>query len=70
MKRYVYPDFKALRFRYKGGRINCFWKDLFRFYIKRNCYSIFGVNTIGFNLKRFVIFWESFFEGIKHLIRR
>ena len=61
--RYVYPDFYALRFRYKGGAINCFWKDLFGFSIKK-----MGTNTIVFNYARFRIFWRSFFEGIKHLI--
>ena len=68
--RYIYPDFKALRFRYKGGAINCFWKDLFRFYIKSNSYRYScKFNTkIGFNWSRFIIFWKSFFEGIKHLI--
>jgi len=61
--RYVYPDFKALRFNYKGGMINCFWKDLFGFSFKK-----IGTNTISFNYARFSIFWEGFFEGIKHLI--
>ena len=60
--RYVYPDFKALRFRYEGGGVNCFWKNLLGFSIKR-----VGLYTISFSYARFAIFWEGFFEGVKKL---
>ena len=60
--RYVYPDLKALRFGYKGGAINCFWKDLLGFSVKRT-----GLYEISFNYARFGIFWSGFFEGIKRL---
>ena len=60
--RYVYPDFRALRFRYKGGGVNCFWKDLLGFSIKRT-----GLYEISFNYARFAIFWEGFFYGVKKL---
>ena len=60
--RYIYPTFKALRFQYKGGAINCFWKDLFGFSITRT-----ERYTVSFNYARFSIFWEDFFEGVKKL---
>lgn len=60
--RYVYLDFKALRFRYKGGGVNCFWKDLLGFKIKW-----IGLCTISFDYTRFAIFLEGFFYGVKKL---
>lgn len=61
--RYLYPDLKALRFRYGGGGINCFWKNLLGFKVKRT-----GLYEISFSYARFAIFWSGFFEGMKRII--
>jgi len=60
--RHMYPDLKALRFRYRGGAINCFWKDLLGFSVRKT-----GLYEISVSYARFGIFWNSFFEGMKKL---
>jgi len=61
---YCYPTFRALRFKCKGGGINCFWTALF-FGIRIEKTKSLGVLNI--NYRRFQIFWSSFFEGIRSL---
>jgi len=60
---YFYLDFQALRFKLKGGMINCFWRDLFGIRIKKG-----GTRQLHINYWRFILFWEHFFDGIKGLI--
>jgi hypothetical protein len=60
---YFYLDLYALRFKLRGGQINCFWKDLFfGIRIRKE-----GLHQLKINYRCFMIFWESLFDGIKGL---
>lgn len=61
---YFYPDFKALRFVLKHGGVNCFWRNLFfGIRIKKSD----ELHQFKVDYRRFVIFWEGLFVGIKGL---
>ncbi len=57
-------DLKRLGFEYNGGGVNCFWKDLLGFSVKRT-----GFCEVSINYARFGIFWSSFFDGVKKLAK-
>lgn len=60
---YFYPTLRALRFKLRGGQINCFWNALFcGIKIKKDNHHCLQIDYI-----RFLIFWKNLFNGIKGL---